>query len=51
MKLMDFIKSIEFELNIISDKQMYEMQPSDVKKTWSDVNNMKIAIIIRLKHQ
>ena len=29
---MDFIKSIEFELNIISDKQMYEMQPGDVKK-------------------
>ena len=20
---------------------MYEMQPGDVKKTWSDVNNMK----------
>ena len=41
VQLMDFIKSIEFELNIISEKHMYEMQPGDVKKTWADVNNMK----------
>ena len=41
VNLFDFIKAIEEELGISAEKKMLPMQLGDVKKTWSDVSNMK----------
>ena len=39
--LMDFIKIIEYNLNIKSIKQNLPMQPGDVKSTWADISKAK----------
>jgi len=40
VKLMDFIKEIEQQLNIEAKKEMLPMQPGDVPKTWADVEDL-----------
>ncbi|MCH8568147.1 MAG: NAD-dependent epimerase [Balneolales bacterium] len=37
VKLMDFIHEIEKNLNITAEKNMMDIQPGDVPKTWADV--------------
>lgn len=41
VKLMDFIHEIEKNLNIEADKNLMEIQPGDVEKTWADIENLK----------
>ena len=38
VKLIDFIKEIEFNLNKVAEKDMLPMQPGDVERTWADVD-------------
>ena len=40
VKLLDFIKEIEFNLGKEADKNMMSIQPGDVEKTWADVNQL-----------
>ncbi|MCA0132699.1 NAD-dependent epimerase [Winogradskyella alexanderae] len=40
VKLMDFIKEIEFNLNTTAEKKMLPIQPGDVEKTWADVDEL-----------
>lgn len=41
VKLLDFIKEIEYHLGIKSIKSMLPMQPGDVNRTWADVEKLK----------
>ncbi|NRD20142.1 NAD-dependent epimerase [Winogradskyella eckloniae] len=38
VKLLDFIKEIEINLDKVAAKNMMEMQPGDVERTWADVD-------------
>lgn len=40
VKLLDFIKEIEINLNIVAKKNMLPMQPGDVEKTWANVDEL-----------
>ena len=40
-KLMDFIKTIEKHLGIISDKNFLPLQPGDVKETYAEISESK----------
>ncbi len=40
VKLLDFIKEIEINLDKTADKNMLPMQPGDVERTWADVNEL-----------
>ena len=40
VKLLDFIKEIELNLNKVATKDMMEMQPGDVERTWADVDEL-----------
>ncbi|MEF3079098.1 NAD-dependent epimerase [Winogradskyella poriferorum] len=40
VKLLDFIKEIEFNLGKEADKNMMPIQPGDVEKTWADVDQL-----------
>ncbi|APY07143.1 NAD-dependent epimerase [Winogradskyella sp. J14-2] len=40
VKLLDFIKEIEFNLGKEADKNMMPIQPGDVEKTWADVGQL-----------
>ncbi|WP_407557523.1 NAD-dependent epimerase [Winogradskyella sp. 4-2091] len=40
VKLLDFIKEIEINLNKVATKNMMEMQPGDVERTWADVDEL-----------
>jgi len=40
VKLLDFIKEIEFNLDKIANKNMLPMQPGDVERTWADVDEL-----------
>jgi UDP-glucuronate 4-epimerase len=44
VKLMAFIREIEKNLGIEAQKNMMEMQPGDVPKTWADIDDLKKAI-------
>jgi UDP-glucuronate 4-epimerase len=44
VKLMDFIREIEKNLGIEAQKNMMEIQPGDVPKTWADIDDLKKAI-------
>ncbi|PHS06002.1 MAG: NAD-dependent epimerase [Kordia sp.] len=39
-KLLDFINEIEFNLGITAKKELMEIQPGDVAKTWADVSEL-----------
>jgi UDP-glucuronate 4-epimerase len=41
VQLMDFIKSIENNLGLVSEKEMLPMQAGDVHKTWADVSRLQ----------
>ena len=47
IKLLDFIEEIEKNLGIEAEKNMMEMQPGDVTKTWADIENLKSLIKFR----
>jgi UDP-glucuronate 4-epimerase len=40
VKLLDFIKEIEFNLGKEAEKNMMPIQPGDVEKTWADVEQL-----------
>lgn len=40
VKLLDFIKEIEINLEKIANKNMLPMQPGDVERTWADVDQL-----------
>jgi len=40
IKLLDFIKEIELNLDKIAQKEMLPMQPGDVERTWADVREL-----------
>ncbi|MCC5908053.1 MAG: NAD-dependent epimerase [Balneolaceae bacterium] len=40
VKLMDFIEEIEKNLGVNASKNLMEIQPGDVPKTWADVENL-----------
>ncbi|NRD23526.1 NAD-dependent epimerase [Winogradskyella litoriviva] len=40
VKLLDFIKEIEVNLDKVATKDMMEMQPGDVERTWADVDEL-----------
>jgi UDP-glucuronate 4-epimerase len=40
VKLLDFIKEIEINLEKVSNKNMLPMQPGDVERTWADVDQL-----------
>ena len=40
VKLIDFIKEIEVNLNKVAMKQMLPMQPGDVEQTWANVDEL-----------
>lgn len=40
VKLLDFIKEIETNLNKEADKNMLPIQPGDVERTWADVDQL-----------
>lgn len=40
VKLLDFIKEIEHNLNKTADKNMMPIQPGDVERTWADVDQL-----------
>ena len=40
VKLMDFITEIERNLGIEAEKNMMDIQPGDVPKTWADVSDL-----------
>ncbi|MBU2928374.1 NAD-dependent epimerase [Winogradskyella psychrotolerans] len=40
VKLLDFIKEIEINLGKVATKDMMEMQPGDVVRTWADVDEL-----------
>jgi len=40
VKLLDFIKEIEVNLDKVATKNMMEMQPGDVERTWADVDEL-----------
>jgi UDP-glucuronate 4-epimerase len=39
--LLSFINAIEESFGIVAKKEMYPMQPGDVKKTWADITNLE----------
>ncbi|MCY2686947.1 NAD-dependent epimerase [Salinimicrobium sp. TH3] len=41
VKLMEFINEIEKQIGVKAEKQMYPMQPGDVRRTWADVESLK----------
>jgi len=41
VKLMDFIKSIENNLEVVAEKEMLPMQAGDVHQTWADVSRLE----------
>ena len=41
VQLMDFIKSIENNLGVVSEKEMLPMQAGDVHQTWADVSKLQ----------
>ena len=41
VKLMDFIKSIENNLELVAKKEMLPMQAGDVHQTWADVSRLQ----------
>ncbi|MFK7833391.1 MAG: NAD-dependent epimerase [Winogradskyella sp.] len=40
VKLLDFIKEIEVNLDKVATKNMMDMQPGDVERTWADVDEL-----------
>ena len=40
VKLLDFIKEIELNLDKVATKNMMDMQPGDVERTWADVDQL-----------
>lgn len=40
VKLLDFIKEIEVNLNTTAEKNMMSIQPGDVERTWADVDQL-----------
>ena len=38
---MDFIKSIENNLGLVSEKEMLPMQAGDVNQTWADLSKLQ----------
>ncbi|TBN06535.1 NAD-dependent epimerase [Hyunsoonleella flava] len=40
VKLLDFIKEIEFNLNTEAEKNMLPIQPGDVERTWANVDDL-----------
>ncbi|WP_298535147.1 NAD-dependent epimerase [uncultured Algibacter sp.] len=40
VKLMDFIKEIEFNLDVDAKMNMLPIQPGDVERTWADVDDL-----------
>ncbi|WP_179006934.1 NAD-dependent epimerase [Winogradskyella forsetii] len=40
VKLLDFIKEIELNLDKVATKNMMEMQPGDVERTWANVDEL-----------
>jgi UDP-glucuronate 4-epimerase len=40
VKLLDFIREIEFNLKKTAEKIMLPIQPGDVEKTWADVDQL-----------
>lgn len=40
VKLLDFIKEIELNLDKLGEKKMLPMQPGDVERTWADVDQL-----------
>ena len=40
VKLLDFIKEIEYNLGKVADKNMLPIQPGDVERTWADVDQL-----------
>ena len=40
VKLLDFIKEIEINLEKVANKNMLPMQPGDVERTWADVDEL-----------
>ncbi|WP_299113634.1 NAD-dependent epimerase [uncultured Winogradskyella sp.] len=40
VKLLDFIKEIEFNLDKTAEKNMLPIQPGDVERTWADVDQL-----------
>ncbi|MCL5127851.1 NAD-dependent epimerase [Algibacter sp. L4_22] len=40
VKLLDFIKEIEFNLNTVAQKDLLPMQPGDVERTWANVDDL-----------
>lgn len=40
VKLLDFIKEVELNLNKVAEKEMMPMQPGDVERTWANVDNL-----------
>lgn len=40
VKLLDFIKEIEFNLNTEAKKEMLPIQPGDVERTWANVDEL-----------
>jgi UDP-glucuronate 4-epimerase len=41
IKLLDFIDSLESNLEIKADKDFMDMQPGDVEKTWADISELQ----------
>ena len=40
VKLLDFIKEIELNLNLEAEKNMLPIQPGDVERTWANVDDL-----------
>ena len=40
IKLMDFIEAIEHKLGVKAEKNLMDMQPGDVEKTWANVDSL-----------
>ena len=41
VQLVDFIKSIENNLGLVAEKEMFPMQAGDVSQTWADVSRLQ----------
>ena len=41
VQLVDFIKSIENNLGVVAEKEMFPMQAGDVSQTWADVSRLQ----------
>ena len=44
VKLLDFIETLEGALGHVATKEMYPMQPGDVRKTWADTSKLMTAV-------